>query len=384
MLLLAGVAWGAADLSVNMAVDRLSLQPGASGADLANITVTLRNDGPDLAAAQVSVTLSPALRTPAGMSVVLDQGTYNPVSGQWIVGLLDAGATAQMLIPAQANSTAAGCLVSEATATFASGSTVGDPDDANKTARLVIGAPLCAQLVVSTRRDDRVSTSCADALQIIRVENRGPGAASDVTLDITRFEVVSPDAFNENRCTGGKVVVPGPQLIELGTIAAGARREYTTGLRDLLLSGPDIEVAYDLHASAVEPDSDLDDNRASGRFTIRRPFDDDDSSYTCIVSGALGGTGLERYLPHLRRLRDRFLASNGAGRMLVSAYYRLSPPLARRMAQHETLRAAVGLVLAPIIYALAYPAVTGSLLGALLLGMASARLRRSDPATAAP
>jgi hypothetical protein len=221
-----------------------------------------------------------------------------------------------------------------------------------------------------------VNATCADALQIIRVENRGPQAANDVSLDISRYEVLSPNNFSEASCTTGNVVVPGPEVVDLGNIASGASREYTTGFRDLRTSGPDIEVAYSVEVSATEPDSAVGDNRLSGRYIVRRPFgddDDDDSDFVCIFSGALGGTGMERYLPQLRRFRDRFLMTNRAGRVLVREYYRLSPPLARAVAGHEGLRSAVRVTLTPLVYAICYPIVSGLLLGCALLGAAALR-----------
>jgi hypothetical protein len=369
-------AWAAADLSLRITADRLSVQPGASGADLVNLTVTLRNDGPDLAPPLVTVALPQGLRIPFGLSATADQGIYDPATGQWLVGVLPSKETVLLAIPAEATSAAADCLAITGSAAIVDGSSITDPDDSNNEARLLIGAPVCAELVVISRRDDRVGASCADALQIIRVENRGPQAATDVSLDITRYEVVSPDNFSEASCTTGSVAVPGPEVVEFGSIASGASREYTTGLRDLRTSGPDIEVAYSLEASAAEPDSDVGDNRLSGRYIIRRPFgddDDDDSDFVCIFSGALGGTGMERYLPQLRKFRDRFLMTHRAGRVLVREYYRLSPPLARRMAEHEGLRRAVRVALAPVVYAICYPGVSSLLLGCALLGATALR-----------
>jgi hypothetical protein len=376
LFLVAPAAHAAADLSVTLSSDRQSVQPGASGADLVNLTVALRNDGPDLAPLLVTVQLPSGLRIPFGLSATADQGIYDPLTGEWLLGVLPSKQTVLLAIPAEAASGAADCLAITASVEIVSGSPIIDPDDSNNNARLVIGAPLCAELVVTSRRDDRVNATCADALQIIRVENRGPQAANDVSLDISRYEVLSPNNFSEASCTTGNVVVPGPEVVDLGNIASGASREYTTGFRDLRTSGPDIEVAYSVEVSATEPDSAVGDNRLSGRYIVRRPFgddDDDDSDFVCIFSGALGGTGMERYLPQLRRFRDRFLMTNRAGRVLVREYYRLSPPLARAVAGHEGLRSAVRVTLTPLVYAICYPIVSGLLLGCALLGAAALR-----------
>lgn len=370
-------AWPAADLAVTMAADRLSVQPGASGSDLVNIAVGLRNDGPDPASALVTARLPAGLRIPPGMSATTDAGIYDPATGRWLVGTLGARQGASLMIPAQATTAATDCLVNMANATFASGSTYTDPDTANNQARLVIGAPACAELVVSSRRDNRLGATCVDALHTIRIDNLGPSAASDVVLDVTRYEVTSPANYDEASCTTGGVVVPGRTTVDLGILAAGASREYVTGLRNLPTDGPDIEVAYDVRASSAEPDPDLADNREASQYVIRRPFDeddDDDSDFLCIVSGALGGSGMERHIPELRRFRDRWLMTNRPGRLLVRLYEEVSPPLARQMSRHESLRTAVRIALAPIVYAICFPAATGALLAATLLAAIMTRL----------
>jgi uncharacterized repeat protein (TIGR01451 family) len=376
--LMASVAAAEADLAVFMSADRASVQPGASGLDLVNFTVTVENDGPDSAAVVVTDLLPTGLRIPPGMSAEPDQGLFDAVTGRWTVGFLAARQDASLRIPAQATAGATGCLVNEASAAFAVGSTTVDPDPDNNFVRLAVGAPACADLIVTTRRNNRVESSCADALHILRVTNRGPTPATDVTLQITRYQVIDPPGFSEPSCTTGSVIVPGPDTIELGTLAADQYEEFVTGLRDLSPDGPDIEVSYDIRAAATEPDPDTTDNRETGRYTILRPFDeedDDDSDFLCIVSGALGGSGMERHLPELRRFRDRVLMNNRAGRAIVRGYYRASPPVAELMARHESLRTAVRLMLAPLIYGVLHPLMSAALMLATLLSILAFRAR---------
>ncbi len=65
----------------------------------------------------------------------------------------------------------------------------------------------------------------------------------------------------------------------------------------------------------------------------------------------------------MREFRDRRLLTNSAGRYLVDFYYRNSPPIAAYIRERESLRAAVRIVLVPVVYAIKYP------LAALLLSM---------------
>ena len=372
------VARADADLAVSLSADRVTVQPGVSGLDLVTFMLTVQNDGPDGAAVLVTNRLAAGLRIPPGMSAVADTGAFDPATGRWTVGNLSATRRASLQLPAQAIAGASGCLFNEASASFAGGAPATDPDTTNNVVRLTLGAPDCADLVIHTRRDDRLGASCADALHILRITNRGPTAATGVSLDITRYEVIDPPGFTERGCATGSVIVPGPDVIELGVIAAGAYQEFVTGLRDLQRDGPDIEVAYDARAAATEPDPGLAGNRETGRYTIRRPFDDDDdddSDFLCIVSGALGGSGMERHLPELRRFRDRFLRSNKAGRSFVRWYQRISPPAARAVARHEALRTVVRVALTPVIYAVVYPLPATALVAATMLSLVLAQAR---------
>jgi hypothetical protein len=72
----------------------------------------------------------------------------------------------------------------------------------------------------------------------------------------------------------------------------------------------------------------------------------------CFIATAAYGTPLCDELDTLRRFRDRTLALNPAGRGLVSAYYRASPPLAGFIAKREKLREMTRHVLDPIVHLL--------------------------------
>jgi len=80
---------------------------------------------------------------------------------------------------------------------------------------------------------------------------------------------------------------------------------------------------------------------------------------TCFIATAAFGTPDEPEVTILRKFRDEYLMSNEPGRLLVSAYYRLSPPIATAIGKSAEARAAVRLVLRPIVRAVE-PMLSGS------------------------
>ena len=74
----------------------------------------------------------------------------------------------------------------------------------------------------------------------------------------------------------------------------------------------------------------------------------DAGGYCFIATAAYGAYSADEVL-RLRVFRDRFLEPNSLGHWLVRAYYRVSPPIARQVAEHAVLRAVVRALLAPAV-----------------------------------
>jgi len=76
------------------------------------------------------------------------------------------------------------------------------------------------------------------------------------------------------------------------------------------------------------------------------------SASTCFIATAAYGTPLAMEVSALRRYRDEKLSSSFMGRGFISAYYRLSPPIARVIARYSVLRALTRAFLRPVIWIL--------------------------------
>ena len=70
----------------------------------------------------------------------------------------------------------------------------------------------------------------------------------------------------------------------------------------------------------------------------------------CFIATAAFGTELEPEVVTLRKFRDEDLLTNKIGREFVSAYYKVSPPIADYIRERDNLRGAVRLGLRPLIY----------------------------------
>lgn len=107
------------------------------------------------------------------------------------------------------------------------------------------------------------------------------------------------------------------------------------------------------------------------------------SSGGCFIATAAYGSYLHPEVMTLRDFRDRYLLTNMPGRAFVALYYRLSPPIADFISEHESARFMIRILLVPIIFAVKHlSAVLAT--AVILLLMACRRVwKRSAIKTAA-
>ena len=72
-------------------------------------------------------------------------------------------------------------------------------------------------------------------------------------------------------------------------------------------------------------------------------------SLRCFIATAAYGTTMEEEVQILREFRDRYLLINPIGRALTDIYYRVSPPIAKFIAEHPSLKPIVRTALVPAV-----------------------------------
>ncbi|MGD8977923.1 MAG: Calx-beta domain-containing protein [Gammaproteobacteria bacterium] len=137
-----------------------------------------------------------------------------------------------------------------------------------------------------------------------------------------------------------------------------------------------VYIANPTNLSSLNPDASkivlgIEDDDGGG--------DDDDCPFfcgdDCFIATAAFGSRLDPHVAQLRRFRDEALMPTLPGRLFVAGYNRLSPPLARLIADHDDLRAAARVLLWPLVLAVEHPGPSLAMM-ALLSGAALGRRRR--------
>jgi len=70
-------------------------------------------------------------------------------------------------------------------------------------------------------------------------------------------------------------------------------------------------------------------------------MDEEDEQKPCFVATAAYGTSMSEEIDILRQFRDKLLLGNPVGRAFVATYYKLSPPIAKSISEHQVLRTVV-------------------------------------------
>jgi uncharacterized repeat protein (TIGR01451 family) len=347
------------------------------GNEPVEFTVQVSNVGDELAADVVIIDQLPAEMTiPAGTAAFPSVGSYDPASGEWTIGDMDAGQSVVLVVPAIViEAQPPLCIVNTATSQFADSF-----DNANDEARAAIhqaGVERCVDVDVAigitARPQFYVFPTCDSEERYrgdVEVTNMGPDAARNVVVALSQNPAVGPNLrFDDVDCTNTPAAV-----CNIAEIASG---ETVTidATSDLFRSYDSFEQTIAVSVSTSDADYDLSNNNPSSSltgvaFSNCDPIDLGIPGIAvgpaCFVATAAYGTPMHPHLDSLRDFRDRYLMTNEPGRALVQFYYRHSPPIADFIADRSSLRATVRFVLAPIVFAIENP----GLAALMLLGIA--------------
>lgn len=115
----------------------------------------------------------------------------------------------------------------------------------------------------------------------------------------------------------------------------------------------------------------------AGNADAAAPLDSSPQSKTgCFIATAAYGSYLDPHVKVLRDFRDDYLLTNSAGRAFVNFYYKVSPPVADCIREHETLRTATRWALTPVVYGIDYPWGLGVILTPAFIFVLRRRYRR--------
>ena len=193
---------------VDLAVDKLVNDSVPKYLDMIEYTIVVVNNGPDKS---FNVTVGDLL--PDGVKFISSDGRYDPVTGVWFVGDLDANESVTLKIVVQVIKV--GNITNNVNVT----GTGHDSNLTNNNASVSVNVPDCVILDISKVANSTVIVAGENVGYTVTVTNNGPSVASDVVLK---------DIFSSNELLNLQYSLNGVDWLDyngsvsLGDINAGA------------------------------------------------------------------------------------------------------------------------------------------------------------------
>ena len=216
-----------------------------------------------------------------------------------------------------------------------------------------------------------INTSDTDATAILGIEGLLTGASSvddssntDAIADVADYWVNTYDGsslYVEHVLNGSGVIDDLSYISFVGNSVGW-------GYNLTLPAGQTVVVMHYAAANtdgvdAVTQAMDLADGSASGALDYMTPAEfsqlyseypatrslSGGSSSSCFIATAAYGTPMAQEIDTLRAVRDTYMLNNILGTAFVDTYYRLSPPIADKVAAHPVLASAVRVALTPFV-----------------------------------
>ena len=193
---------------VDLAVDKLVNNSVPKYLDMIEYTIVVVNNGPDKS---FNVTVGDLL--PDGVKFISSDGQYDPVTGVWFVGDLDANESVTLKIVVQVIKV--GNITNNVNVT----GTGHDTNLTNNNDSVSVSVPDCVILDISKVANSTVIVAGENVGYTVVINNYGPSVASDVVLK---------DIFNSNELLNLQYSLNGKdwfnynESINLGNIDAGA------------------------------------------------------------------------------------------------------------------------------------------------------------------
>jgi hypothetical protein len=163
-----------------------------------------------------------------------------------------------------------------------------------------------------------------------------PSSSAPINLNIT-FSATGGLNVTALKKTTGNIITEYPLTTNGGTLTVDSFGVAGIAETVLLICNPtaaQVTVSFSTDGTTPPPPSSSGGGGGGG----------------CFIATAAYGSYLHPKVMILREFRDRYLLTNMPGRVLIAAYYRLSPPIAEFISRHELLRFIIRLLLTPVIF----------------------------------